>query len=112
MSIYNPQSSAAEQFISHEEILSTIDYAAAHRGDMALIDDILKKAAEARGLTHREAAVLMECNDSRTIERIYSIARDIKQRIYGNRIVMFAPLYLSNHCINGCTYCPKSFCKP
>lgn len=106
MSIYNPQSSAAEQFISHEEILSTIDYAAAHRGDMALIDDILKKAAEARGLTHREAAVLMECNDSRTIERIYSIARDIKQRIYGNRIVMFAPLYLSNHCINGCTYCP------
>ena len=106
MSIYNPQSSAAEQFISHEEILSTIDYAAAHRGDMTLIDDILKKAAEARGLTHREAAVLMECNDGNTIERIYSIARDIKQRIYGNRIVMFAPLYLSNHCINGCTYCP------
>ena len=106
MSIYNPQSSIAEQFISHDEILATLDYAAAHRGDSALINDILKKAAEARGLTHREAAVLLECSDSDTIERIFSIARDIKQRIYGNRIVMFAPLYLSNHCINGCTYCP------
>ena len=106
MSIYNPQSSIAEQFISHDEIIATLDYAAAHRGDSALINDILKKAAEARGLTHREAAVLLECSDSDTIERIFSIARDIKQRIYGNRIVMFAPLYLSNHCINGCTYCP------
>ena len=106
MSIYNPQSSIAEQFISHDEILATLDYAAAHRGDRELINDILKKAAEARGLTHREAAVLLECSDSDTIERIFSIARDIKQRIYGNRIVMFAPLYLSNHCINGCTYCP------
>ena len=106
MSIYNPQSSIAEQFISHDEILATLDYAASHRGDSALINDILKKAAEARGLTHREAAVLLECSDSDTIERIFSIARDIKQQIYGNRIVMFAPLYLSNHCINGCTYCP------
>ena len=106
MSIYNPQSSIAEQFISHDEILATLDYAAAHRGDSALINVILKKAAEARGLTHREAAVLLECSDNDTIERIFSIARDIKQRIYGNRIVMFAPLYLSNHCINGCTYCP------
>ena len=80
MSIYNPQSSIAEQFISHDEILATLDYAAAHRGDSALINDILKKAAEARGLTPREAAVLLECSDSDTIERIFSIARDIKQR--------------------------------
>ena len=106
MSIYNPQSSAAEQFISHSEIISTLDYAAAHRGDRALIDDILQKAAEGKGLTHREAAVLMECQDADIIERIFTLAREIKQRIYGNRIVMFAPLYLSNHCINGCTYCP------
>ena len=106
MSIYNPQSSVAEEFISHSEILSTLEYAAAHKGDKALISDILKKAAEGRGLTHREAAVLMECTDSEVIEQFFTIARDIKQRIYGNRIVMFAPLYLSNHCINGCTYCP------
>ena len=106
MSIYNPQSSVAEEFISHPEILSSLEYAAAHKGDKALISDILQKAAEGRGLTHREAAVLMECTDSEVIEQIFTIARDIKQRIYGNRIVMFAPLYLSNHCINGCTYCP------
>ena len=103
---YNPQSSVAEEFISHAEILSTLEYAAAHRDDKALIGDILKKSAEGRGLTHREAAVLMECTDIEVIEQIFTIARDIKQRIYGNRIVMFAPLYLSNHCINGCTYCP------
>ena len=103
---YNPQSSVAEEFISHAEILSTLEYAAVHRDDKALIGDILKKSAEGRGLTHREAAVLMECTDIEVIEQIFTIARDIKQRIYGNRIVMFAPLYLSNHCINGCTYCP------
>ena len=106
MSIYNSQSSVAEQFISHSEILATLEYAAAHSSDRALIDDILQKAAEGKGLTHREAAILMECQDSETIERIFTLAREIKQRIYGNRIVMFAPLYLSNHCINGCTYCP------
>ena len=106
MSIYNPQSAIAEQFISHAEILSTLEYAAAHRNDRALIADILQQAAEGRGITHRQAAVLMECTDREVIEQIFALAREIKQRIYGNRIVMFAPLYLSNHCINGCTYCP------
>ena len=106
MSIYNPHSSAAEHFISHAEILSTLEYAAAHRNDRELIADILQQAAEGRGITHRQAAVLMECNDREIVEQIFSLAREIKQRIYGNRIVMFAPLYLSNHCINGCTYCP------
>ena len=106
MSIYNPHSSSAEHFISHAEILSTLEYAAAHRNDHELIADILQQAAEGRGITHRQAAVLMECNDRDIVEQIFSLAREIKQRIYGNRIVMFAPLYLSNHCINGCTYCP------
>ena len=106
MSSYNPQSSVAEQFISHSEIIDTLNYATAERNNRPLIDDILTKAAEGRGLNHREAALLMECDDSEVTERIFSLARDIKQRIYGNRIVMFAPLYLSNHCINGCTYCP------
>ena len=106
MSIYNPHSSSAELFISHAEILSTLEYAAAHRNDRELIADILQQAAEGRGITHRQAAVLMECTDREVIEQIFALAREIKQRIYGNRIVMFAPLYLSNHCINGCTYCP------
>ena len=106
MSIHNPHSSSAEHFISHAEILSTLEYAAAHRNDRELIADILQQAAEGRGITHRQAAVLMECNDREIVEQIFSLAREIKQRIYGNRIVMFAPLYLSNHCINGCTYCP------
>lgn len=106
MSIYNPQSSTAEQFISHTEIISTLEYATANSSNRALIDEKLSKAAEGKGLTHREAAVLMESRDEQTLERIYTLAREIKQRIYGNRIVMFAPLYLSNHCINGCTYCP------
>lgn len=106
MTPYNPQSAVAEQFISHAEVIATLDYAAAHRDDRKLIADILQQASEGHGLTHRQAAVLMECRDSETIESIFTLAREIKERIYGNRIVMFAPLYLSNHCINGCTYCP------
>ena len=106
MTQYNPHSAVAEQFISHTRILEVLEYAKSHRADKPLIEDILAKATEGRGLTHREAAVLMECSDRETIERIFTIARTIKERIYGNRIVMFAPLYLSNHCINGCTYCP------
>ena len=106
MTQYNPHSTTAEQFISHTRIVEVLEYAKAHRGDKALIDDILTKAAGGRGVTHTEAAVLMECEDREVVERIFTIARAIKERIYGNRIVMFAPLYLSNHCINGCTYCP------
>ena len=106
MTLYNPHSAVSEEFISHTHIIEVLEYAKAHRADKPLIEDILAKATEGHGLTHTEAAVLMECNDRETIERIFTIARTIKQRIYGNRIVMFAPLYLSNHCINGCTYCP------
>ena len=106
MSNYNPQSARAEEFISHDEIIATLEYAAEHKDDTQLLESILDAAAEGKGLTHRQAALLFECQDSAIIERIYSLAREIKQRIYGNRIVMFAPLYLSNHCINGCIYCP------
>ena len=102
---YDPSSAYAEEFIHDGEIRATLEYAEAHCNDRALIEDILQKAAEGRGLSHREATVLLMC-DSSFEERIYALAKQIKQRIYGNRIVMFAPLYLSNHCINGCTYCP------
>lgn len=103
---YQVNSPRAEEFIHEGEILSTMEYASAHRNDRVLVDEILSKAAEGKGLNHREAAVLLECDDAEIVERIFTLAREIKQRIYGNRIVMFAPLYLSNYCINGCVYCP------
>ncbi len=103
---YNVASTNASEFIHDGEILQTMENASTHCKDLSLIDEILAKAGEGKGLSHREAAVLLECNDNDVIERIYSLARDIKIRMYGFRIVMFAPLYLSNHCINGCVYCP------
>lgn len=96
----------ATEFINHGEILETIEFAKAHAGDRAMTDAILEKAAECKGLTHREAAVLLEADDPEVTERIADLARKIKDRFYGRRIVMFAPLYLSNYCINSCTYCP------
>lgn len=103
---YNVKSEQAAQFINDAEIRASIEYASLHSSDKALLEQILSKATEGRGLNHREAAVLLACGDEHIIEQIFSLARTIKQRIYGNRIVMFAPLYLSNYCINGCTYCP------
>ena len=103
---YNVHSERAEEFIHDGEIRATLEYAREHRTDRALIEEILRKAEEGNGISHREAAVLIEVEDKEVEERIYSIARRLKERIYGNRIVMFAPLYLSNHCVNGCVYCP------
>ena len=103
---YDIKSDKASEFINHDEILSTLEYASAHGNDISLIEDILQKAAEGKGLIHRDEATLVECQSAEVWERIYALARELKSRIYGNRIVMFAPLYLSNHCINGCTYCP------
>lgn len=103
---YNPASGWAEEFINHQEILDTLEYASGHRNDRALVEALLEKAAKCGGLTHREAAVLLECDDPELTERIFRLAKEIKQRFYGNRIVMFAPLYLSNYCVNGCVYCP------
>ncbi|MBR4155147.1 MAG: [Bacteroidales bacterium] len=104
--MYDIKSKIAEEFISDEEILSTIEYAKDNNGNKELIKSILQKARECKGLTHREAALLLECDDKEVINEIYEIAREIKHRFYGNRIVMFAPLYLSNYCVNGCVYCP------
>lgn len=104
--MYNAKSSVADEFISDEEINRTLIYAKENKSNYKLIDSILKKAEEMKGLTHSEAAVLLECEDQEVLARIYDLAERIKLRFYGKRIVMFAPLYLSNYCVNGCTYCP------
>lgn len=96
----------AEEFINHEEILASMAHAAEKSRDRAYVESLLDKAALCGGLSHREAATLLEVEDPEVIEKIFNLARKIKERFYGNRIVMFAPLYLSNYCINGCTYCP------
>ena len=104
--MYDPKSMKAEEFIDHQEIEETLAYADAHKTDAALIDAIIEKAKLRKGLTHREASVLLACELEDRNEQVYALAKQIKQDFYGNRIVMFAPLYLSNYCINGCLYCP------
>lgn len=104
--MYNPKSKTAAEFISDSEILSTIEYARENAQNRALVESVLEKARACKGLTHREAALLLECNDPDLTERVFRLANEIKHRFYGNRIVMFAPLYLSNYCVNGCVYCP------
>lgn len=104
--MYNPESLKAEEFISHEEILSTLEYAEANKNNIALIDEILDKAKLRRGLSHREASVLLACESADKNAEICALAEQIKKDFYGNRIVLFAPLYLSNYCVNGCVYCP------
>ncbi len=107
--MYDPKSMKAEEFISHEEILDTLAYADEHKNDAELIDTILNKARERKGLSHREASVLLACEIEEKNREIYSLAEQIKKDFYGNRIVMFAPLYLSNYCVNGCLYCPYHY---
>lgn len=104
--MYNPKSLKAEEFISHEEILDTLAYADENKDNIELIDSIIEKAKERKGLSHREASVLLACSDEAKNNEIYALAEQIKKDFYGNRIVMFAPLYLSNYCVNGCVYCP------
>ncbi len=114
MFTYDPKSLKAEEFIHHGEILDTLAYAEANKNNLPLIREILQKARPQKtetghvcaGLSHREASVLLACDDPEIIQEIYAIAEEIKLAFYGNRIVMFAPLYLSNYCINGCVYCP------
>ena len=104
--MYDVHSKHAEDFINHEEILDTLAYAEANKHNAELIDQIIEKAKKRKGLSHREAAVLLDCDIEEKNQEIYALARQIKKDFYGNRIVMFAPLYLSNYCVNGCTYCP------
>lgn len=107
--MYDPKSSKAEEFICHEEILETLAFAESKKQDKEYIDSIITKAEQCKGLTHREALVLLDCELPEENERIFALAKRIKQEIYGNRIVMFAPLYLSNYCVNGCLYCPYHY---
>lgn len=104
--MYNPKSSIATEFISHEEILSTLEYASLHKSNRELIQSLIEKARSCQGLSYREAAVLLECDQADLTAQIFQLAKEIKQRFYGNRTVMFAPLYLSNYCVNSCVYCP------
>lgn len=104
--MYNPSSLKAEEFINHDEIMETLAYADANKNNLELIDQIIAKAKLRRGLSHREASVLLACENKDKINEVFALAEQIKKDFYGNRIVLFAPLYLSNYCINGCVYCP------
>ena len=104
--MYNVASLKAEEFISDEEIQKTLAYADANKENVALIDEIIAKAKEHKGLNHREASVLLACEIPEKIDEVYALAEQLKKDYYGNRIVLFAPLYLSNYCVNGCVYCP------
>ena len=104
--MYNPKSLQAEEFIDHDEVMRTLDYAEKNSSDSAVVDKIIAKARLGKGLSHEEAAVLLDCEIPEKVAEIYDLAEQIKKNFYGNRIVMFAPLYLSNYCVNGCVYCP------
>ncbi len=104
--MYNVRSKKAEEFINDEEIQESLKFAEENKSNRDLIESILERAKDAKGITHREAALLLECDLEDLNQKMFDIAFDIKQRIYGNRIVLFAPLYLSNYCVNGCVYCP------
>ena len=104
--MYNPKSMKATEFIDDGEILDSLEYAQANKSNYELINSIIERAKDCKGITHREAAVLLACDIDELNQKMYDLAKEIKQNIYGNRIVMFAPLYLSNYCINSCVYCP------
>jgi len=103
---YDPKSLIADEFINHEEIVACLQFADEHKNDKKMLDAILAKAEKREGLTHKEAGVLLVCDDPVYVERMYKLAEQIKKDFYGNRIVLFAPLYLSNYCVNACVYCP------
>ncbi|MBE6047519.1 MAG: [FeFe] hydrogenase H-cluster radical SAM maturase HydG [Clostridium sp.] len=104
--MYNAKSKKATEFIDDNEILETLKYAQENKSNRELIESLIERAKDCKGLTHREAAVLLECDQDDLNEKMFNLAKEIKQNFYGNRIVMFAPLYLSNYCVNGCVYCP------
>ncbi len=112
--MYNKKSLKAEEFINNEEVLRTLDYAEKNKNNLELINQILEKArpiknggeTHCKGLTHEEASVLLACEDKDVLKKTYALAQEIKDAFYGKRIVIFAPLYLSNYCVNGCIYCP------
>jgi len=103
---YDKHSLKAEEFINGEEIMKSLQYADENKDNSELIDKIIEKAKLRKGIDHREASVLLACENEEKLSEIYALARQIKKDFYGDRIVMFAPLYLSNYCVNGCLYCP------
>lgn len=107
--MYDVKSKKAEEFIDDQEILDSLAYADAHKNDRDLIKSIIEKAREIKGLNHRDASVLLACEEEDLNEEVCKLAMEIKEKFYGNRIVMFAPLYLSNYCVNGCVYCPYHY---
>lgn len=104
--MYDVKSPNADDFINHQEIIDTLAYADMQAKDTAFVSSLLDKARKGKGLSHREASVLLACEDTELVSEMFEISRKIKEDYYGNRIVLFAPLYLSNYCVNGCTYCP------
>ena len=107
--MYRPESGIAEEFIDDQEIKDTLAYADANKDNKKLILSIIEKAKKLKGISHREASVLLACEDKELIQKVFDLAIKIKEKFYGNRIVMFAPLYLANYCVNGCTYCPYHY---
>ena len=115
--MYNKKSLKAEEFINHDEILRTLEFAEKNKNNLDLINQILDKARPVKkgnetncaGLTHEEASILLACEDKEITQKIFKLAEDIKSAFYGDRIVIFAPLYLSNYCVNGCVYCPYHY---
>lgn len=107
--MYNNKSKIATEFIDDEEIMDTLAYAKENKNNRELINSIIEKARDCKGLSHREAIILLECELEDENEKMFELAKEIKQKFYGNRIVMFAPLYLSNYCVNGCVYCPYHY---
>lgn len=106
MANYDVNSPKAEEFINHEEILATLSYAEENKNNRELIESLIARAEDCKGLNHREAALLLACEDKELNDKMFSLAKKIKEELYGKRIVLFAPLYLSNYCVNGCVYCP------
>ena len=104
--MYNAKSSIATEFINDDEILDSLEYAKNNKNNKKLINEILEKAKKCKGISHREALILLDCELEEENEKMFKLAKEIKEKFYGKRIVMFAPLYLSNYCINGCVYCP------
>lgn len=107
--MYNSKSKVATEFISDKEIMDTLNYARENKNNRKIISSLIERAKDCKGLTHREAAILLECDLEDENEKMFKLAKEIKQRNYGNRIVMFVPLYLSNYCVNGCVYCPYHY---
>ncbi|HIT07068.1 MAG TPA: [FeFe] hydrogenase H-cluster radical SAM maturase HydG [Candidatus Scybalocola faecipullorum] len=107
--MYNKYSMNATEFIDDSEIRETLDWAEANKNNLSLVYETIEKTGKLKGLSHREAALLLACEDEEALKRIFEKATEIKQAFYGNRIVMMAPLYLSNYCVNGCIYCPYHY---